>query len=84
MFLVGGQLAFFGLLAGRMYQLQVLEANRYKTLAEENRINIRLLSPQRGRILDRFGIDFCFPLSLLSGGMGVSIVCFLACTFRLN
>ena len=56
MFLAGGQLAFFGLLAGRMYQLQVLESNRYKTLAEENRINIRLLSPQRGRILDRFGI----------------------------
>lgn len=56
MFLAGGQLAFFGLLAGRMYQLQVLESSRYKTLADENRINIRLLSPQRGRILDRFGV----------------------------
>ncbi len=55
-FLAGGQLAFFGLLAGRMYQLQVLESSRYKTLADENRINIRLLSPKRGRILDRSGI----------------------------
>ena len=43
-------------LAGRMYQLQVLESSRYKMLADENRINIRLLSPQRGRILDRFGV----------------------------
>ncbi len=52
----GGQLALFGLLAGRMYQLQVLESSRYRLLAEENRINVRLLPPPRGRILDRFGI----------------------------
>ena len=55
-FLAGGQLAFFGLLAGRMYQLQVLESGRYKTLAEDNRINIRLLTPKRGQILDRSGV----------------------------
>ena len=55
-FLAGGQLALFGLLAGRMYQLQVLESGRYKTLAEDNRINIRLLTPKRGRILDRSGV----------------------------
>jgi penicillin-binding protein 2 len=52
----GGQLALFGVLAGRMYQLQVLESSRYRLLAEENRINMRLLPPPRGRILDRFGI----------------------------
>ena len=52
----GGQLALFGLLAGRMYQLQVLESSRYRLLAEENRINVRLLPPPRGRILDRFGV----------------------------
>lgn len=51
----GGQLALFGVLAGRMYQLQVLESSRYRLLAEENRINMRLLPPPRGRILDRFG-----------------------------
>ena len=38
-----------------MYQLQVLESDRYKMLADENRINMRLLPPPRGRILDRFG-----------------------------
>jgi len=53
--LAGGQAALFALLAGRMYYLQVIEADQYKMLAEENRINLRLLSPPRGRILDRFG-----------------------------
>jgi len=52
----GVQAMLLGLLAGRMYQLQVLESNRYKLLAEENRINMRLLPPQRGRILDRTGL----------------------------
>ena len=51
----GGKLALLGLLAGRMYQLQVVESDRYTTLAEENRINLRLLPPPRGRILDRYG-----------------------------
>ncbi len=52
----GGQLALFGVLAARMYQLQVLDAPRYKLLAEENRIHLRLLPPPRGRILDRNGV----------------------------
>ena len=52
----GSQVALFGLLAGRMYQLQVLDSRRYKMLADDNRINIRLLPPPRGRILDRFGV----------------------------
>jgi len=38
-----------------MYQLQVLDSDRYKTLADENRINMQLLPPPRGRIFDRFG-----------------------------
>lgn len=51
----GAKLALLGVLVGRMYQLQVLESDRYKMLADENRINMRLLPPPRGRILDRFG-----------------------------
>src|ERR1051326_7123501 len=47
--------AVFGLLAGRLYPLQVVGGGRYLTEAEDNRINLRLLPPQRGRILDRFG-----------------------------
>jgi penicillin-binding protein 2 len=52
----GGQILLFSVLAGRMYYLQILESNRYKMLAEDNRINLRLLPPPRGRIIDRFGI----------------------------
>ena len=44
------------LVAGRLYQLQILEKDRYTLLADENRINLRLLVPPRGRILDRFGV----------------------------
>ena len=51
----GGQAALLGVLAGRMYYLQVVEADRYRMLAEDNRINLRLLPPPRGRVVDRFG-----------------------------
>lgn len=54
--LAGGQLGLLTALVGRMYYLQVVESERYQTLAEENRINMGLLSPSRGRILDRFGV----------------------------
>ena len=53
--LAGGKALLLSALAGRMYYLQVIEAPRYATLAEENRINLRLLPPPRGRILDRHG-----------------------------
>jgi penicillin-binding protein 2 len=53
----GVKLLIFGVLAGRMYQLQVLESDRYTLLAEENRVNLRLLPPPRGRILDRTGVS---------------------------
>ncbi|MEM1313212.1 MAG: penicillin-binding protein 2 [Pseudomonadota bacterium] len=53
--LLGGQAAVMGVLGWRMRQLQVEEADRYRLLAEENRINIRLLPPARGRIFDRDG-----------------------------
>lgn len=51
------QLALFSALAGRLYYLQVIESDKYQLLAEENRINMRLLPPRRGRILDRFGTE---------------------------
>jgi penicillin-binding protein 2 len=50
-----GQAILFTALAERMYQLQILESDRYVVLADENRISLQLLAPQRGRILDRFG-----------------------------
>jgi penicillin-binding protein 2 len=53
--LAAGQAILIGALSARLYQLQVVDADRYKVLSDENRINLRLLAPARGRILDRFG-----------------------------
>ncbi len=53
---VGGmQTSLFGLLAGRLWQLQVDQSPQYSLLAEENRVSQRLTVPPRGRILDRNG-----------------------------
>lgn len=51
----GIQLGAFGFLGYRLHKLQVEEGARFATLAEENRLSARLLSPPRGRILDRNG-----------------------------
>lgn len=53
----GAQVVLTSALVGRLYQLQVLERDRYRVMADENRINLRLLVPPRGKILDRFGIE---------------------------
>ena len=42
-------------LIARLYYLQVYQADKYKTLADENRISTRLLVPPRGVIYDRNG-----------------------------
>jgi penicillin-binding protein 2 len=52
----GLQVGFMGLLGFRMRQMQVEEAEQYRLLAEENRINVRLIPPSRGIIYDRHGI----------------------------
>ena len=44
----GAQLLFVGGLAARMRYLQVEEADQFRLLAEENRINVRLIPPNRG------------------------------------
>ncbi|HVO00769.1 MAG TPA: penicillin-binding protein 2 [Candidatus Cybelea sp.] len=51
-----GQAALTMTLVGRLYYLQVLQADKYRLLADENRINLRLLPPSRGLIYDRFGL----------------------------
>ena len=57
-------------LIGRMYYLQVIESDRYTMLAEENRINMRLVAPSRGQILDRFGV----PLAINEQNFRVVLV----------
>jgi penicillin-binding protein 2 len=51
----GAQLTALGLLAAKLYHVQVVDGVRYATLAETNRVNTRLIAPPRGRLLDRFG-----------------------------
>jgi penicillin-binding protein 2 len=51
----GAQLAFAGALGMRMRYLQVDQADQFRLLAEENRINIRLIPPARGKLFDRNG-----------------------------
>lgn len=50
-----GSIAFMFLLMGRLYYLQVIEAEKYKMMADENRIATRMLVPPRGIIYDRNG-----------------------------
>ncbi len=50
-----GGLLFTGLIS-RLFQLQILEHQRYETAAAENGVKLDLAPPLRGRILDRFGV----------------------------
>ncbi|MBE0607100.1 MAG: penicillin-binding protein 2 [Deltaproteobacteria bacterium] len=45
----------FALLLGRLYWLQVVESDRYRNLAENNRLRLRKVRAPRGLILDRKG-----------------------------
>lgn len=51
----GGGVGVFGILAARLYYLQVVEAEDYRALSDDNRFNFNLLLPVRGEIRDRYG-----------------------------
>ena len=54
--LLGGiKTIIFSFIIGRLYKLQVIDRQKYKTLANNNRINILLHAPIRGKILDTEG-----------------------------
>tara|TARA_B100001057_G_scaffold496450_1_gene597970 strand:+ start:501 stop:2423 length:1923 start_codon:yes stop_codon:yes gene_type:complete len=55
-FLIGtSQLILVGLLIRQIRQIQLNESEKYKLLAEENRIDIEILPPLRGVIFDKDG-----------------------------
>jgi penicillin-binding protein 2 len=54
--LMGAQAGVLSGLATRLYQVQIVDGERYRTLANDNRISERMTAPPRGRILDRFGV----------------------------
>ncbi len=66
----GAQIGFMAMLGLRMRHLQVDQADQYRLLAEENRINIRLLPPARGEIFDRNGI----PIAVNQPSYRITIV----------
>jgi penicillin-binding protein 2 len=51
----GAQGLLLTALAGRLYELQVLDTQRFASMAEDNRISMRMLAPARGLIFDRTG-----------------------------
>ena len=51
----GGMAAMMVVLGARLRFLGVEQADEFRLLAEENRVNIRLIPPARGLILDRNG-----------------------------
>ena len=51
----GGMAAMVAVLGVRMRYMQVDQADQFRLLAEENRINVRLIPPSRGLIQDRNG-----------------------------
>ena len=55
LFMGGCMTAMVAVLGARMRYLGVEQADQFRLLAEENRINIRLIPPARGLILDRNG-----------------------------
>jgi len=70
-FVIGGlQGCILALLGGRLAWLQVAQGQRYKTLAENNRINLKMIAPIRGKIVDRFGT----PLAINDQNFRVLIV----------
>lgn len=70
-FVIGGmQASILAVLGGRLAYLQVSQGNRYKTLADRNRINLKMLAPARGQIVDRFGV----PLAVNSQNFRALII----------
>ncbi len=59
----GGELFLFSILAGRLYQLQILESDKYKKLSERNSVRIKLITPPRGIIKDRFNVEMAINVN---------------------
>lgn len=55
-FVLGGAMSLlFTGISARLYQLQVVDHDKYVDLAQQNQFNRRILTPLRGDIVDRYG-----------------------------
>jgi penicillin-binding protein 2 len=70
MVLGAGQAVLGAVLAGRMGWISIAENERYKTLSESNRVQLRLIPPRRGWIVDRNG----HPLAVNRSDFRVDII----------
>lgn len=44
------------ILGGRLYYLSIVKGEQYQLRADKNRINLRIIAPERGEIMDRNGV----------------------------
>ena len=47
------KLSLFSLVGWRLYNIQIIDSDKYRTLSKNNQIDIEILYPLRGRILDK-------------------------------
>ena len=58
------------MLAGRMGYIAIAENQHYREMAEENRVQMRLIPPRRGWIVDRYGN----PIAINRGDVRIDII----------
>ena len=51
-----GKFSLFSMVGWRLFDIQILQSKKYKTLSTNNQINFEILYPLRGEILDRNNI----------------------------
>lgn len=61
---------FLTVLGGRLAWLQLAEGQRYSSMAEANRVNVKLLAPSRGLIVDRNGV----PIAVNNQNFRVQVI----------
>ncbi len=62
-FVLGIVLAVFALFVVKAYSLQVVNGDKYLELAENNRIKLQKIFPQRGIIYDRNGVELAWNVN---------------------
>jgi penicillin-binding protein 2 len=65
-----GQVGVAAMLAGRMGYIAIAQNARYTEMSEENRVQMRLIPPRRGWILDRYGN----PIAINRGDVRIDII----------
>ena len=54
-FLLLGKLSFFSILSWRLFNIQIKNSKQYQTLSTNNQIDVKIIYPVRGLIMERSG-----------------------------